>query len=116
LGNSSPIAADAIDFFRTTTILTFTHGKRLFCRQNELLKGDPNHFRLLKEGWFMLVLTRGIGQEIVIDGVIRVNVVAVKGDKVRIGIEAPDHIRVDRQEVHERRFATVLESESLEVA
>lgn len=55
----------------------------------------------------MLVLTRGIGQEIVIDGAIRVNVVAIKGDKVRIGIEAPDHIRVDRQEVHERRFASV---------
>jgi carbon storage regulator len=62
----------------------------------------------------MLVLTRGIGQEIVIDGAIRVNVVAIKGDKVRIGIEAPDHIRVDRQEVHERRFAAV--GDPLEVA
>jgi len=51
----------------------------------------------------MLVLTRRIGEEIVIQGDIRVTVVAVKGDKVRLGIEAPDSVRIDRQEVHERR-------------
>jgi carbon storage regulator len=51
----------------------------------------------------MLVLTRNVGEKIVIDGHIQVTVVAVKGNKVRIGIEAPDHVRVDRQEVHERR-------------
>jgi carbon storage regulator CsrA len=39
----------------------------------------------------------------VIDGDIRVTVVAVKGDRVRLGIEAPPHVPVDRQEVHERR-------------
>jgi carbon storage regulator len=51
----------------------------------------------------MLVLTRNIGETIVIDGNIRVTVVAVKGNKVRLGIEAPELVRVDRQEVHERR-------------
>jgi carbon storage regulator len=51
----------------------------------------------------MLVLTRNIGEKIIIDGNIEVTVVAVKGNKVRIGIEAPDYVRVDRQEVHERR-------------
>lgn len=51
----------------------------------------------------MLVLTRRVGETIVIDGCIRVTVVSVKGDKVRIGVEAPDHIRVDREEVHARR-------------
>jgi carbon storage regulator len=51
----------------------------------------------------MLVLTRRLGEEIVIDGNIRVNIVAVNGDRVRIGIEAPATVTVDRKEVHERR-------------
>ena len=51
----------------------------------------------------MLVLSRRIGEEIVIDGQIRVVVVAVRGDRVRLGICAPATVRVDRQEVHERR-------------
>ena len=53
----------------------------------------------------MLVLTRGPGEEIIIDGTIRVVVVAVKGDRVRLGIQAPESVRVDRQEVHARRDA-----------
>jgi carbon storage regulator len=51
----------------------------------------------------MLVLTRKIGEEIIIDGRIRVTVTQIKGDKVRLGIEAPPEVAVDRQEVHERR-------------
>lgn len=51
----------------------------------------------------MLVLTRRPGEEIVIDGNIRITVVSVKGDRVRIGIEAPPSVVVDRQEIHERR-------------
>jgi carbon storage regulator len=51
----------------------------------------------------MLVLTRRVGEVIVIDGDIRVTVVSVAGDRVRLGITAPDYIRVDRQEIHERR-------------
>jgi carbon storage regulator CsrA len=54
----------------------------------------------------MLVLTRRIGQQIVIDGVISVTVVAVRGDKARLGISAPPSICVDRAEVHERRWAS----------
>jgi carbon storage regulator len=51
----------------------------------------------------MLVLTRRIGEEIVIDNRIRVTVVSIDGGKVRLGISAPPEVRVDRQEVHERR-------------
>jgi carbon storage regulator len=51
----------------------------------------------------MLVLTRRLGEEIVIDGNIRVTVVAIKGDKVRIGVSAPESVVVDREEVHRRR-------------
>jgi carbon storage regulator len=51
----------------------------------------------------MLVLTRRIGEEIVIDGSIRVTVVAIQEGRVRLGVTAPEHVRVDRQEIHERR-------------
>ena len=51
----------------------------------------------------MLVLTRRPGEQIVIDGNIRITVVSVKGDRIRIGIEAPPSVTVDRQEIHERR-------------
>jgi carbon storage regulator len=50
----------------------------------------------------MLVLTRQIGQEIVIGDSIRVTITSIKGDKVRIGITAPPDVRVDREEVRRR--------------
>ena len=51
----------------------------------------------------MLVLTRRVGEQVVINDDVIVTVVAVQGEKVRLGITAPASIRVDRQEVHERR-------------
>ncbi len=54
----------------------------------------------------MLVLTRRIGEQIVIDNGITVTVAAIRGDKVRLGINAPPSVRVDRSEVHERRLAS----------
>jgi carbon storage regulator len=57
----------------------------------------------------MLVLMRRPNESIIIDGNIRITVVSVQGEKVRIGIEAPPDIRVDRQEVHERRLGHELE-------
>ncbi len=51
----------------------------------------------------MLVLTRNVGETIVIDGGIRVTVVSIQGGKVRLGVDAPDDVRVDREEVHKRR-------------
>ena len=51
----------------------------------------------------MLVLSRKVGEEIVIGNDIRIKVVAVDGGKVRIGIVAPDDVIVDRQEIHDKR-------------
>jgi carbon storage regulator len=51
----------------------------------------------------MLVLSRRMGEEIVIDGGIHIKVVSVKGNQVRIGVTAPPSVSVDRQEVAERR-------------
>jgi carbon storage regulator len=47
----------------------------------------------------MLVLTRRIGEEILIDGDIHVTVVAVKGNQVRLGITAPSSVLVARLEL-----------------
>jgi carbon storage regulator len=51
----------------------------------------------------MLVLTRRLGETVVIAGNIQVTVVAVQGNTVRLGITAPPAVAVDRHEVHERR-------------
>jgi carbon storage regulator len=51
----------------------------------------------------MLVLSRRCGEQIVIAENIVVTVGAIEGNKVRIGVDAPNSIRVDRKEVHDRR-------------
>lgn len=51
----------------------------------------------------MLVLTRHVGQDIIIDDTIRVVVLERRGDRIRLGIEAPANVRVERSEVHARR-------------
>lgn len=47
----------------------------------------------------MLVLTRKLGEQIRIDGIITITVVEASGGKVKIGIDAPAHFRVFRQEL-----------------
>lgn len=47
----------------------------------------------------MLVLTRRVGQSIVIGDDVVVTVLEVRGDQVRIGVEAPRDVSVHRQEV-----------------
>jgi len=50
----------------------------------------------------MLVLTRKVGEGLVIGNDIKITVVEIKGGGVRIGIEAPASVRVHRQEVYQR--------------
>lgn len=49
----------------------------------------------------MLVLSRKKKESIIINNEITVVVVEIRGDKVRLGIEAPETVPVHRQEVHE---------------
>ena len=58
----------------------------------------------------MLVLTRRIGEKIVIGDDICVTIVEVTGERVRVGVTAPRHVRVDRQEVHQRRMLEELQA------
>ena len=50
----------------------------------------------------MLVLSRKNGESIVIDGAIKVQVIEVNGNVVRLGIDAPKEIPVHRSELYER--------------
>lgn len=54
----------------------------------------------------MLVLSRKENESVVIDDTIVITVVEIRGDTVRLGIEAPRQVPVDREEVHEAKRAT----------
>ncbi len=50
----------------------------------------------------MLVLTRKVGEALRIGDDVQVTVLGIKGNQVRIGIDAPKNVPVHRQEVYER--------------
>ena len=65
----------------------------------------------------MLVLTRSVGERLFIqDGAIKIQVLEVKGNQVRIGIEAPKDIAIHREEVFNRIQANSVGQESGEAA
>ncbi|KAA0137352.1 carbon storage regulator CsrA [Gimesia chilikensis] len=57
----------------------------------------------------MLVLTRRKDEEIVINDNISIKVLSVKGNRVRLGVEAPDDVQVNRAEI--RKLVTQFEVE-----
>lgn len=50
----------------------------------------------------MLILTRRVGETLIINDNVNVTVLGIKGNQVKIGIDAPKDISVNREEIHER--------------
>ncbi len=59
----------------------------------------------------MLILTRRIGESVKINEDITVTVLGIKGNQIRIGVDAPRHVSVHREEIYQRMKNEELDEE-----
>lgn len=52
----------------------------------------------------MLILTRNMNQSIIVNGDTKITVVGMNRGQVRLAIEAPPEVVVDREEIHQRKL------------
>jgi carbon storage regulator len=67
-----------------------------------LVRNNGSQDFVTTEGRNMLVLSRKLGEVLVIGNSITVTVVAVDGDRVRLGIAAPAEVPVHREEIYQK--------------
>lgn len=53
----------------------------------------------------MLILTRRIGEKLVVGDNVRLTILGVKGNQIRVGIEAPPEVKVHREEIYQKILA-----------
>ncbi|MCL2520718.1 MAG: carbon storage regulator CsrA [Spirochaetaceae bacterium] len=49
----------------------------------------------------MLILSRKKNERIIINDIISISIIEIKGDQVKLGIEAPEYVKVFRHEIYE---------------
>ena len=59
----------------------------------------------------MLILTRRVGESVKINEDITVTVLGIKGNQIRIGVDAPRHVSVHREEIYQRIKKEEIEEE-----
>lgn len=73
-------------------------------RSDRLESRSHIHTHLIREDRVLLVLSRQAGERIMIDGgAIVVSIEEIRGEKVRLGVEAPAGVRIDREQIHRER-------------
>ncbi len=72
--------------------------------QNSTLRLSANKHLDDVAGWRtdMLILTRRVGESLVIGDEVNVTVLGIKGNQVRIGVNAPKNVSVHREEIYQR--------------
>jgi carbon storage regulator len=61
----------------------------------------------------MLVLTRKIGEVIVIGDEVTVTILGIRRNMVRVGVKAPEKVSIDREEIRKRKRGQQLGSQSI---
>ena len=62
----------------------------------------------------MLILARNIGEALIIGDDVKVTILGVKGNQIKIGVDAPKNVTVHREEVYERVLEERAEAEENE--
>tara|TARA_B110000977_G_scaffold182328_1_gene243876 strand:- start:805 stop:993 length:189 start_codon:yes stop_codon:yes gene_type:complete len=62
----------------------------------------------------MLILTRRVGESLIIGDDVVINILGVKGNQIRIGVNAPKEISVHREEIYNRIQAEKADDKSID--
>jgi carbon storage regulator len=70
--------------------------------RSDFLVSIPCYLSISTEEHHMLILTRRVGESVMIGDDVTITVLGVKGNQVRVGINAPKNVAVHREEIYER--------------